>query len=711
MRTQLDLLQHRAIRLLGALLLFCGAAHAQGDRALQSVDFVALPNDRVLVTLNLSEAAPEPLSFTVEKPARLTVDLPGTRMAVAERFRRIDLGVARSLAVAEARGRTRLVFELAQLSPYNLRVDGKRIYLELNSEAAGAPPPLPAPLASGAPAPVPPPKVAVTNIDFRRGEKGEGRIVVTLADQRTAVDVREEGGRVIARFRNTAIAAPLLRRLDVLDFATPVKYVDARKAGMDGEIVITPIEKADFEHVAYQTGNQFTLELQPLTAEKIEQRRLSRPQYTGERISLSFQSVDVRALLQIIADVAGTNMVVSDGVRGNVAMRLQNVPWDQALDIILRTKGLGMRQQGNVMLVAPLEEIAAREKIELESQIQKIDLSPLRSELIQINYARADEIARLVKSGSSSILSERGQVNVDERTNTLIVLDTREKITEVRDLIARLDIPVRQVLIESRIVIARDDYRKEIGSRFGVTAVAEQGSNGLVTTSGNQIATDQIVNDFLTPPTGFPVTLPASSLDRYNVNLPTPGGRSGSLALAILGADFLIDLELSALQEEGRGEIISTPRVITANGKKAFVEQGREIPYLEASSSGATSISFKKAVLSLTVTPQITPDNRILMDLDVTNDAQGQNVALGLGTAPAIDTRRLSTQVLVKTGDTVVLGGVFEQTTSDDRSKVPLLGDIPLIGRLFSNDRRNNSKRELLIFVTPKTLQEGLTVE
>jgi type IV pilus assembly protein PilQ len=421
--------------------------------------------------------------------------------------------------------------------------------------------------------------------------------------------------------------------------------------------------------------------------------------------------VDVRALLQIIADVAGTNMVVSDGVRGNVAMRLQNVPWDQALDIILRTKGLGMRQQGNVMLVAPLEEIAAREKIELESQIQKIDLSPLRSELIQINYARADEIARLVKSGSSSILSERGQVNVDERTNTLIVLDTREKITEVRDLIARLDIPVRQVLIESRIVIARDDYRKEIGSRFGVTAVAEQGSNGLVTTSGNQIATDQIVNDFLTPPTGFPVTLPASSLDRYNVNLPTPGGRSGSLALAILGADFLIDLELSALQEEGRGEIISTPRVITANGKKAFVEQGREIPYLEASSSGATSISFKKAVLSLTVTPQITPDNRILMDLDVTNDAQGQNVALGLGTAPAIDTRRLSTQVLVKTGDTVVLGGVFEQTTSDDRSKVPLLGDIPLIGRLFSNDRRNNSKRELLIFVTPKTLQEGLTVE
>jgi type IV pilus assembly protein PilQ len=710
MRTQLDLLQHRAIRLLGALLLFCGAVHAQGDRALQSVDFLALPNDRVLVTLNLSEAAPEPLSFTVEKPARLTVDLPGTRMAVAERFRRIDLGIARSLAVAEARGRTRLVFELAQLSPYNIRVDGKRIYLELNGEAAGAPPPLPAPLASGAPAPVPPPKVAVTNFDFRRGEKGEGRIVVTLADPRTAVDVREESGRIIARFRNTAIAAPLLRRLDVLDFATPVKYVDARKAGMDGEIVVTPIEKADFEHVAYQTGNQFTLELQPLTAEKIEQRRLSRPQYTGERISLSFQSVDVRALLQIIADVAGTNMVVSDGVRGNVAMRLQNVPWDQALDIILRTKGLGMRQQGNVMLVAPLEEIAAREKIELESQIQKIDLSPLRSELIQINYARADEIARLVKSGSSSILSERGQVNVDERTNTLIVLDTREKITEVRDLIARLDIPVRQVLIESRIVIARDDYRKEIGSRFGVTASGTAGQNGLITTSGTQTSTQGLAVGTSPLAIGL-IDPPVNSIDRYNVNLPTPGGRSGGIGLAILGTDFLIDLELSALQEEGRGEIISTPRVITANGKKAFVEQGREIPYLEASSSGATSISFKKAVLSLSVTPQITPDNRILMDLDVTNDAQGQNVALGLGTAPAIDTRRLSTQVLVKTGDTVVLGGVFEQTTSDDRSKVPLLGDIPLIGRLFSNDRRNNSKRELLIFVTPKTLQEGLSVE
>ena len=483
----------------------------------------------------------------------------------------------------------------------------------------------------------------------------------------------------------------------------------------DSELVVIPVDDARFEQVAYQAGTQYTIELKPLSMQAEAERDATEPSFDGERVSLSFQDVEVRALLQIIADVAGTNMVISDAVSGEVAMRLQNVPWDQALDIIMRTKGLAMRQQGNVMLVAPMDEIAAREKAELEAAAQKVQLAPLRSELIQVNYAKASDIANLLRAGETSLLSDRGRVTVDDRTNTLIVLDTREKLSEVRGLIERLDVPVRQVLIESRIVVARDDFRRDIGSRFGVTAVGENGSNGLVTTSGtNQLGTDPIVNDFVTPPTGFPVNLPGSSLNRYNVNLPAApsSGTPGSIAFAILGSDFLIDLELSALQSEGRGEVISTPRVITANGKQATIEQGTEIPFqTSAGGNQAATTSFKKAVLSLTVTPQITPDNRILMDLDVTNDTVGQIVPSGNGgSQPSIDTRRLSTQVLVRTGDTIVLGGIFEQSSSTDAAKVPLLGDIPLLGHLFRNNSRSNTKRELLIFVTPKMIQEGLRV-
>ena len=685
------------------------AAQAEG-RALQSVDFVALEGERVLLTLTLSEASPEPVVFTIDKPARLSLDLPDTRLAIAERYKKIGVGKARAVAAAEAKGRSRVVVELTELTPYTVRVDGNKVYLQLDSGPVTVT--AAAPTVGGKPA-----KPAVgkdsgarlTNIDFRRGEKGEGRVVVTLADPKTPVDVVEQGGKVIARFKNAALPENLLRRLDVLDFATPVKFVDASRDGIHAEVSITPVDKVDFEQVAYQTGNVFTLELQPLAAEEVEKRKKNQPQFVGERISLSFQSVDIRSLLQIIADVAGTNMVVSDSVSGDLAMRLQNVPWDQALDIILRTKGLGMRQQGNVMLVAPLTELADREKVELETEKQKVELSPLRSEIVQVNYAKASDIAKLLKSGDkSSLLSARGSVAVDDRTNTLIVSETREKLAEVRELVGRLDIPVRQVLIESRIVIARDDYKKELGSRFGVTAVSDNGGNGLFTTTGTSTGTDTTVSNFVNSG-GTNVTLGALG-DRLNVNLPPPNGSAGSIGFAILGSNYLIDMELAALQSEGRGEVVSSPRVITANGKEALVEQGREIPYLEASSSGAATISFRKAVLSLNVTPQITPDNRVMMDLKVTNDTQGQNVALGLGSAPSIDERRLNTSVLVKSGETVVLGGVFVQETIDNTTKVPILGDIPLIGNLFKNTQKDDNKRELLIFVTPKILQDGLRV-
>jgi type IV pilus assembly protein PilQ len=720
-----------------ALMLTAWSAVAQGPAtiddagsrpALVALDATSIARDVVLITLSLTGPAPDVTSFTIEQPARLAIDLPDTRLALAERFRRINQGRVQSVAAAEAQGRTRVVVEMSELVPYVIKTEGNRVLIELTSAVAASAAQPPRPMTpAGAPVPAAgasaPPQVRTTarregnvveNIDFRRGEKGEARVLVKLADPSTPVEVDNDGGVIVARFKNATLPDRLARRLDVIDFGTPAKFVDARQQGLHVEVRVTPVEPADFEQAAYQADDRFTLELQPLTAEKIEARRAAEPQFTGERISLSFQSIDVRSLLQIIADVAGANMVISDSVSGDVAMRLQNVPWDQALDIILRTRGLAMRQQGNVMLVAPLEEVAAREQAELESAAQKVQLAPLRTELIQVNYARALDLAALISAGDTSLLSERGRVTVDERTNTMIVLDSRDKLSEVRRLVERLDVPVRQVLIESRIVVASDNFRRDIGARFGVTGVASSGNSGLVTTSGNNVlGTDPIVNSFIANQ-GFPVTLPGSALNRYNVNLPAnpAAGQAGAIGLAILGSDFLIDLELSALQSEGRGEVISTPRVITANGKQALIEQGREIPFqtTEGGNQNA-SVSFKKAVLSLSVTPQITPDNRILMDLDVTNDTVGENVPVaGGGTAPSIDTRRVTTQVLVRTGDTIVLGGVFEQSNSEGRTKVPLLGDIPLLGALFRSTTRESIKRELLIFVTPRMIQEGLQV-
>jgi type IV pilus assembly protein PilQ len=681
-----------------AAILLSASSPADTGRVLQSVDFVALEGDRVLLTLTLSEPAPEPLVFTIDKPARLSLDLADTGIALTDRFRKIGIGKVISVAAAEAKNRTRLVVELTEPTQYNVRVDGNRVLVQLGNNVAGA-----SSSASSQPSSVqipqerPSPKIS--NIDFRRGEKGEGRIIVTLADVRTPVDVHEESGKIIAKFKGASLPENLARRMDVLDFATPVKFVDVRRDGVNASIVVTPVDKVDYEQVAYQAGNIFTLELQPLTQDKLEQRKKLQPQYTGERISLSFQSVDIRSLLQIIADVAGTNMVISDSVSGDIAMRLQNVPWDQALDIILRTKGLGMRRQGNVMMVAPVAELAAREKAELEAEHQIVQLAPLRSEIIQVNYAKATDLKALLTTDKSSLLTERGRVSVDERTNTLIVLESRDKIAEIRELVGKLDIPVRQVLIESRIVIANDDYSKELGTRFGVTTQGGGRTNGnpLVSTSGTATSTDAVV-------TSGGTAIPPQA-NRFNVNLPVTNP-AGSIALAILGSSYLVDLELSAMQTEGRGEVISTPRVITANGKQALIEQGQDVPYQSSSGNAGTNIQFKKAVLSLAVTPQVTPDNRVMMDLTVTNDSIGQIIQGN----PAIDTKRVTTQVLVKTGETVVLGGVYQQTTSKTANKVPLLGDIPLLGSLFRKDSNSATKRELLIFITPKILQDGLKV-
>jgi type IV pilus assembly protein PilQ len=678
-------------------VLLTGTAPAQSQRSLTGMDVLSLDGNRVQLTLKLSDPAPEPVVFTIDKPARISMDLPDTRVALAERFRKINIGTARSVASAEAKGRTRVVVELSELTPYTVRTEGNNVVLTI--EGAGVAAGASASIGGGRPT-----TSAISSIDFRRGEKGEGRVVVHLTDPRASVDVRDEGGRIVASFKNTAVPDALVKRLDALDFATPVKYIDTRRDGINAEISVTPIAGSDFEQVAYQAGDLFTIELQPLSQDKLEEKKKLQPQWTGERISLSFQAVDIRALLQIIADVAGTNMVVSDTVNGQIAMRLQNVPWDQALDIIMRTKGLGMRQQGNVMIVAPLAELAERERLDFEQEKSKKELAPLRSEIIQVNYAKATDIGALLKSETNSILTTRGRVSVDERTNTLLVLETRETIAEIRALVARLDIPVRQVLIESRIVIASDDFARDLGVRFGVNSVGTVGNTTVGQAGSN---TGSRLNAGIRE-VGSTGNIP-SLTDSYLVNLPIGGG--GALAWSILGKNFLVDLELSALQTEGRGEVLSSPRIVTANGKEASITQGTQIPYVQSTASGATSAVFKDAVLGLSVTPQITPDSRVVMDLKIQKDTPGQVVQTTLGPASGIDIRHVNTRVMVKSGETVVLGGIFEQTTDNTVSKVPVFGDVPIMGNLFKTTHKSLIKNELLVFVTPKVLQEGLRVD
>ncbi len=687
---------------------------------MQNIDVQSLPGQRLELRLQMNEAAPEPLSFTIDTPARIALDLPDTTLALQSRRQDVKLGPLNTILTAEANGRTRVVLNMNDMVAYETRVVGDSIYVTLGAEPGAAA----APSFAAAPArsePAAPRRAAaadssrgINNIDFRRGPQGAGQVVVELSDPRTTVDVREEGGRIVVDFKDTALSSELVRRLDVTDFATPVSTVDAIRFNQDARLIVSASEA--YDQVAYQSDNMFTLELKrPTEGPEAVSPFDERKEYAGERLTLNFQDIETRAVLQLLADTSQLNIVVSDSVRGNVTLRLQNVPWDQALDILLTTKGLDMRRNGNVIIVAPAEEIAAREKAELEAMQQIQELEPLRSEFIQVNYAKAGDLASLISADNvNSLLSERGSVAIDVRTNTLLVQDTVDRLADVRRLVATLDIPVRQVLIESRIVIVNDDFSRELGVRLGYTYVTDNSSDGLISVTGTSAGSEAIVSSALDnlQSTGqpFPVTVGGIN-DRYNINLPV-ANPAGQFALAILDSDYLVDLELSALQAEGRGEIISTPRVITANQKEARIEQGVEIPYQESASSGATTTQFKKAVLSLTVTPQITPDDRIIMDLIVNKDAVGELVASATGgRVPSIDTREVVTQVLVNNGETVVLGGVYETERRESQSKVPFLGDLPGIGALFRSTTNTNNKAELLIFVTPKILREGANIQ
>jgi type IV pilus assembly protein PilQ len=703
------------------LVMFAGtAASAQEGNRLQDIQVQSLSGQRVELKLIMTGAAPEPLAFTIENPARIALDLPDTTLGLSQRRRDVNQGPLDTVLTAEANGRTRVVLNLDMMVPYEMKASGNTVTVTLgdsddydagSTQFASSPSSTSATASYAAPG-----SRAITNVDFRRTRDGGGRVIVSLTDPGTPVDIRQEGARVVAIFKDTALPAELMRRLDVMDFATPVSTVDALKTNLDTRIVISAGGK--YDQLAYQSDNEFSIEINPVADQVEEASSLysDTKEYEGQRLTLNFQDIETRAVLQLLAETSGRNIVVSDTVQGNVTLRLRNVPWDQALDIVMTTKGLDMRQNGNVIIVAPAEEIAARETADLEARNAISELEPMYSEFLQVNYAKAEDLAVLIgaEGGSNSMLSERGSIAVDDRTNTLLVQDTATRLEDIRRMVRTLDVPIKQVLIESRIVVVNDDFSRDLGVRLGVTAYRENGTDGAAVISGTGPGTDTMVNSIIdnlgSSGQITPVELPILT-DRYNVNVPIAEA-AGRFSLAVLERDYLVDLELTALEAEGRGEIVSTPRVITANQKEARIEQGVEIPYQQSASSGATTVQFKKAVLSLEVTPQITPDNNIIMDLRVHKDNVGDVISTGGlgGTVPSIDTRAVETQVLVEDGQTVVLGGIYETERRETIKKVPFLGDIPAVGALFRSKQLQNDKSELLIFVTPRILEEGSTI-
>ncbi|RON58626.1 type IV pilus secretin PilQ [Pseudomonas frederiksbergensis] len=657
---------------------------------LNALDVAALPGDRVELKLTFDGPPPPPHGYTTEQPARIALDLPGVVSKLASKNRDLGGGNARSATVVEAKDRTRLIINLTQLTPYSSRVEGNKLYVVVGQGAKStASKPVAPRVATATPAPAKtyaPVSKAIRGVDFQRGTQGEGNVVIDLSDPSIAPDIQEHDGKIILGFARTQLPDPLRVRLDVKDFATPVQFVNASATGDRAVISIEPV--GAYEYSTYQTDNKLTVSIRPVTPDDLQKRNAERFAYTGEKLSLNFQDIDVRSVLQLIADFTNLNLVASDTVQGGITLRLQNVPWDQALDLVLKTKGLDKRMIGNVLLVAPADEIAARERQELESQKQIAELAPLRRELLQVNYAKAADIAKLFTSVTSAEakIDERGSITVDERTNNIIAYQTQDRLDELRRIVAQLDIPVRQVMIEARIVEANVDYDKSLGVRWG-GSVQNKGnwntsgvSNGSSTTIG---------------------TPGSTSTNSPFVDMGTAGNTSG-IGIAFITDNVLLDLELTAMEKTGNGEIVSQPKVVTSDKETAKILKGTEIPYQEASSSGATSVSFKEASLSLEVTPQITPDNRIIMEVKVTKDEP--DYLNKVQDVPPIKKNEVNAKVLVNDGETIVIGGVFSNTQSKVVDKVPFLGDVPYLGRLFRRDVVSEKKSELLVFLTPRIM-------
>lgn len=715
---------------------------------LKSIDFTTLPGDALQIQLALTAPPAPPRVFHTENPSRIALDMPGVASEVSKKPIPVNVGGTESIQALEANGRTRVIISLASVVPYESRIEGSNVYLTLgkrtltpvSSSAVDTPvvstaavPRESKPVEPYA-APLGRPGRRVENVDFRRGERGEGRVLIKLSDPKTIADVREEGRRVIVELPGTSLPPTLARKLDVQDFATPVQSIESADDGKRSRFVINPVS-GDYDFSSYQSEKLLTVELRPLTKAEKEEIKKKAFAFSGQKLSLNFQDIPVRSVLQILADFTNLNIVASDTVQGNVTLRLNDVPWDQALDLVLKSKGLGKREEGNIIRVAPMDEINKIEKDELEAQKVVEELEPLKTELFQINYTTAEDIKKVLigtsertnesvsEQGiaartttstttldvSQSILSGRGNVTVDTRTNQLIIKDTARNLDRIRELIRQLDIPVRQVLIESRVVIANNDFSRALGARLSL-------NRGLMTQNGaTNVRLNRTVNgdaEFLGPTirenaSGGFFGSPNALVDLAASSAAGPGGAIGFTVMKI--GDYLLDLELQAAQNEGRGEIVSNPRLITSDQTKAVIRQGVEIPYqstVVAGGGGVAQIQFKQAVLELNVTPHITPDQNILMDLLVKKDAKGEQVGLNF----AIDKREIQTTVQVGNGETVVLGGVYEGTKTNTTDKVPLLGDLPGIGFMFRRNLVQDQKKELLIFITPKILQQSGTL-
>jgi len=663
---------------------------------IEKVDFSTLAGGRVAIKIQTSQPmANPPAGFTLNNPPRIALDFPGAANGLPKSNLNAGQGVLKSISLAQSKDRTRMVLNLSKVVTYNTTVSGNEttILLQANEASAGAT----NTVTRFAEAKVAEKPHTLTNIDFERGKNGEGRIMVDLSDATTGIDIQQKGKTVVVEFINTELATNLERRLNVINFNTPVVYIDTMKQGKNTRMVIEP--QGNWEQSAYQTDKRFIIDVKPIVEDPNKLVQGSKTGYSGEKLSLNFQNIDVRSVLQVIADFTGFNIITSDTVSGNLTLRLKDVPWDQALDIIMQSKGLSQRKTGNVIWIAPTEEIAVKEKLKLEAGQQIEDLEQLQTEVFTLHYQKADALKALISDAKQKILSKRGSAVVDVRTNTVFVQDTPRHLEEVQRIINKIDIPVKQVMIESRLVLADEKFGRTLGARFGVQ---KQDLN-----QKTNLATSGTVSQSQSLATGVNILGGAATPQDLNVNLPVANA-FGNFAFSLfrLPAGFLLNLELSALETDNRGKIISSPRVTTANQQKATIAQGTQIPYLEASSSGAATVAFKDAVLSLEVTPQITPDNKIIMDLIVKKDKIGVIFA----GVPSIDTQSVITQVLVANGETAVLGGIYEQTERNDIDKVPLFGDLPFVGNLFKRTTKQNDKTELLIFITPKVLDEDLSL-
>ena len=703
------------------LLLNVGQALAQAANSIENLTVSKGSSGRTIVRFTLKAPLPNPpAGFAINNPPRIALDFPDTGNGMGRSAQEVGDPALRSVNVVQAGNRTRVVFNLNKPQSFETQIEGNTVVVTLSETAAvAAETPTVSRFAEARPGEA---AHALRDIDFRRGRNGEGRIIVDLSDTTTGIDIRQQGKTLIVDFIKTSLPRNLERRLDVGDFATPVMTIDTFEQAGNTRMVIEP--KGLWEHSAYQTDNRFIVEIKPIQEDPNKLTQGTRAGYKGEKLSLNFQNVEVRAVLQVIADFTGLNIITSDTVTGSLTLRLKDIPWDQALDIIMQTKGLDMRKNGNVVLIAPREELAVKEKQQLEAQQQISDLEPLQTEMFQLNYQKADAIKALISDKDGKFLSKRGNAVVDARTNILFVQDTGGRLEEVRRLIRQIDIIVRQVVIESRIVIADDKFSRQLGVRFGMQTgftLNRRYAGGIGGTLNTQpvVSTSSGTTTTRETRTQTPFELASgiasagySDSPQLNVNLPVPNP-AGQVALTLinLGSGNLINLELSALEADSRGKVVSSPRVVTADNQKASIEQGTEIPYVTPGTGNSpATVQFKKAVLRLDVTPQITPDNRIIMTVEIRKDSVGQFVPVaGGGFVPSIDTKNVITQIAVNNGDTAVIAGIYEETLNNDVTKVPFLGDIPYLGYLFKTTNKNIEKTELLIFLTPRIVKESVT--